>query len=167
MVSESKIERKIAWTRQRKGNIRAILLIQTIYRKYLFPYLEEMGRICRKKDIPFILHSDGNLYELLSDLYTCGFKAIYPIEPDVMDIVELKKKCKGKLCLIGDLDAHIITLGTSKQVEEKVKELIRQLGPGGGYCVAPSGGIPHFAPIENYKALIRATFKYGKYPLGS
>lgn len=136
-----------------------------IYRKYLFPYLEEMGRICKGKDIPFILHSDGNLYELLDDLYACGFKAINPVEPDVMDIAELKKKWKGKLCLIGNVDAHIITTGTPEQVKKKVRQLIRQVGPGGGYCAATSGGVPHFAPIENYKALIHATFKYGKYPL--
>lgn len=141
------------------------IVAPSIYRKYLFPHLEEMARTCRENNLPFIIHSDGNLHELLDDLYACGFKAIHPIEPDVMDIMEIKNKWKGKLSLIGNVDAHIMTTETPKQVEEKVKQLIREVGPGGGYCVASSGGVPSFTPIENYKALIHAVFKYGKYPL--
>ncbi len=39
-----------------------LMVSPAIFRKCLFPYLEEMGNICKKHNLPFIIHSDGNLW---------------------------------------------------------------------------------------------------------
>ena len=83
-----------------------------------------------------------------------------------MDIVEVKKKLGHKLCLIGNIDlTYTLTRWTPQEVEEEVKLRIKQLAPGGGYCVSAANAITDYVPLANFNAMREATFKYGKYPI--
>ncbi|HNT35214.1 MAG TPA: uroporphyrinogen decarboxylase family protein, partial [bacterium] len=143
------------------------LMVSPVFlRTYLFPFMSRIGAVCRERDIPFLYHSDGVLYEVLNDLEQCGVNALQPVEPKAMDIVELKKKVAGRFCLIGnvELDAFLCR-GTPETVEQEVKRLIREVAPGGGYCLGSSNTVPRFVKKENYRAMIEAGRKYGRYPI--
>lgn len=137
-----------------------------ILRRHLFPYLEEMGAICREHDLPFVIHSDGDLRQILPDLIACGFNAIHPLEPKAMDGGEIKETYGDRLCLLGNIEiGEILTEGTPADVEADVKRRIQTLAPGGGYAVGSSNTVAHFVKLENFKAMVSATRKYGQYPL--
>ena len=143
------------------------LLVNPKYlRKYVFPWYKKMGDICRDRGIGFVYHSDGDCTEALQDLVDCGFHGFHPIQPNCMDIVEVKKKWGKSLCLLGNINLDsTLTLGTPEDVRAEVYERIRVIGPGGGYMVASSNSIPDYVPLENMKALLNATFEFGKYPI--
>ncbi len=135
-------------------------------RRYLFPWYKKIGDICRDKGLGFIFHSDGDCTETMDDLIDCGFHGFNPIQPNAMDIEEVKKKWGQKLCLIGNLNLDsTLTLGSPQDVRAEVYERIRTIGPGGGYMVASSNSITDYVPLENMKALIEATFEFGQYPI--
>lgn len=143
-----------------------LMLNADFFREHLFPWYQRMGQVCREHDYPFLYHSDGKLWPVLDDLVEAGVNALQPIEPKAMDIVELKEKVGDKLCLIGNIDlGYTLTRGTPEEVEKEVKERIRTVGPGGGYCVGSSNTVTHYVPLENYIAMVEATRKYGSYPL--
>jgi 5-methyltetrahydrofolate--homocysteine methyltransferase len=125
-----------------------------------------MGDICRNRGTGFVYHSDGDCTEALQDLVDCGFHGFHPIQPNCMDIVEVKKKWGKSLCLLGNINLDsTLTLGTPQDVRAEVYERIRTIGPGGGYMVASSNSIPDYVPLDNMKALLNATFEFGKYPI--
>ena len=135
-----------------------------LYRKHLFPWIEQLGALCRKQDppIPLVYHSDGRLWEVLSDLIACGVNALHPIEPKAMGIVEVKRRVQGRLCLIGNLDlGYTLTRGTPEEVEAEVRARIEALAPGGGYCVGSSNTVTEYVPVPNFRAMVEATRKYG------
>ncbi|UCH20006.1 MAG: cobalamin-dependent protein [Deltaproteobacteria bacterium] len=135
-------------------------------RKYLFPWYKKMGDVCRDKGLGFIFHSDGDCTEVMDDLIDCGFHAFNPLQPNAMDIDEIKNKWGNKLCLIGNINLDsTLTLGTPQDVRAEVYERIRTIGPGGGYMVASSNSITDYVPLDNMKALIDATFEFGRYPI--
>ncbi|MEE9612493.1 MAG: cobalamin-dependent protein [Desulfatiglandales bacterium] len=135
-------------------------------RKYLFPWYKKIGDVCRDKGIGNIFHSDGDCTEVLDDLIDCGFHAYHPIQPKCMDIVEVKKKWGDKLCLIGNLNLDsTLTLGSPEDVQAEVYERIRTIGPGGGYMVSSSNSVTDYVPLANMKAMIDATFEFGRYPI--
>ena len=137
-----------------------------ILRKYVFPWVKSMGELCKEYDMPFLYHSDGDIREVLPDLIDCGVNAIQPVEPKAMDIRELKKEFGKKLAFIGNVDlGYTLTRGTPDEVREEVKGLIRDLAPGGGYCIGSSNSIPNYVPLENYKAMLEAAKTYGEYPI--
>ncbi|MGD9290682.1 MAG: cobalamin-dependent protein [Desulfobacterales bacterium] len=143
-----------------------LLVNPKFLRKYLFPWYKKMGDICRDRGLGFIYHSDGDCSEVLQDLIDCGFHGYHPIQPNCMDIVEVKKKWGKSLCLLGNINLDsTLTLGTPEDVRAEVYERIRTIGPGGGYMVSSSNSIPDYVPVENMKALFDATFEFGAYPI--
>jgi uroporphyrinogen decarboxylase len=137
-----------------------------VLRRYLFPYLTEMGALCRERDLPFVIHSDGNLWQILPDLIACGFNAIHPVEPKAMEGRELKEAYGDRLCLLGNIEiGETLTLGTPADVEAEVKERIRRLAPGGGYAVGSSNTVAHYVKLENFQAMVKATRAHGRYPI--
>ena len=143
-----------------------LLIDPKVLRRHLFPYLKEMGNLCHHKGIPYIIHSDGDLHPVMEDLIECGFDAIHPVEPKAMDSVRLKKEYGDRLALLGNIEiGEILTLGTPEQVEAEVKAHISALAPGGGYAVGSSNTVAYYVKLENFRAMIQATRKYGRYPI--
>ena len=83
-----------------------------------------------------------------------------------MDIAEVKRQFGQYLCLIGNIDlGGSLTMGTPEQVHADVRQRIRELAPGGGYMVGSSNSVTSYVPLANYKALIDAVLKWGRYPI--
>jgi uroporphyrinogen decarboxylase len=143
------------------------LLVHPRYlKKYMFPWYKKIGDVCRDKGIGYVFHSDGDCTEAMDDLIDCGFHGFNPIQPNCMDIDAVKQKWGNKLCLIGNLNLDsTLTLGTPDDVRAEVYERIRTVGPGGGYMVASSNSITDYVPLANMRALLDATFEFGKYPI--
>jgi uroporphyrinogen decarboxylase len=143
------------------------MLIDPKYlRKYLFPWYKKMGDVCKDKGLGYIFHSDGDNTEIMDDLVEAGYHGFNPVQPNCMDIEEVKKKWGKKLCLIGNINLDsTLTLGTPEDVRAEVYERIRTIGPGGGYMVCSSNSIPDYVPLENMKAMLSAAKEFGTYPL--
>jgi len=136
------------------------------YRRVLFPWFRKCGEEAQRRNLPLIYHCDGLIWDVIPDLVDCGISALQPIEPKAMDIVEVKKRWGKHLALIGNIDlGHTLTLGMPAEVEAEVRRRIREVGPGGGYCVGSSNSITSYVPLANYRAMIEATLKWGAYPI--
>lgn len=143
------------------------LVSPDVYRKYVFPWYKQIGEIIHGAGLPLIFHSDGNIIPVLDDLADCGINAIHPIEPLAMDIVDIKKRFGDRFCIFGNIDLeYTLTRGSVEDVEEQVKQRIKDLAPGGGYGLAASNSVPDYAKPENYRAMVEAGKRYGKYPIG-
>ena len=129
-------------------------------------FLPKMKIIADTIKIPWVFHSDGDLNLVLEDLLTLGMNAINPFEPPVMDIAAIKKKYGHKICLWGNIDlVYTLTLGTPEEVDEEVRQRIREIGPGGGYICASANSITPYCKKENIYAMLNAIKKYGAYPI--
>jgi len=143
------------------------LLVNPKYlRKYIFPWYKKMGKICHEKGLGFVFHSDGDCTEVMDDLIDCGFHAFHPIQPNAMNIVDVKQKWGKKICLIGNINLDsTLTLGSPEDVRAEVYERIRTIGPGGGYMVSSSNSITDYVPVQNMRAMFDATYEFGAYPI--
>ena len=134
-------------------------------RQYLFPSFERMCGLCKQRDLPVILHSDGKVDEVLHDIVAVGFNGLHPIQPNAMDIKSVKERLGDKLCLLGNIDLDVLARGTPEEVTELVKKNLREIAPGGGYCLGSSNSMPDYVKLENYNALRETALKYGTYPI--
>lgn len=136
-----------------------------IYRKHLFPWYKKMRALCKEYHIPYILHSDGNLGKILDDIIDCGFNALHPIEAKAMDIVAVKKTVQGRLCVLGNIDVDLLARGTPEAIREVTQKRLREIAPGGGYCLGSGNSVPNYVPVENYRAMIETVHELGAYPI--
>ncbi|HSR11394.1 MAG TPA: uroporphyrinogen decarboxylase family protein [Thermodesulfobacteriota bacterium] len=127
-------------------------------------FIPRMKKVAERIKIPWIYHSDGNLLPIMEDLLSLGMNGIANIEPNAMDINELKKKYGKRVCLVGNIDLHYtLTRGTPEETEAEVKKRIQEVGPGGGYILASSNSLAPYCKPENVLAMQRALLKYGFY----
>ncbi len=132
-----------------------LMLSAAFLRQNLFPWYEKMGTICKKKNIPFIYHSDGDITEVIDDLIDCGFNAIHPVEPKAIKIDEMQKKYNGKLCFLGNIEMDTLIRGTVKEVEELVRANLGLFAREGYYACGSSNTITEAMPVENVIAMCR------------
>lgn len=135
------------------------------FRDHLFPWYRKMAARCHDNNLLFFMHSDGDLTMLMEDLIGLGLDLLHPIDPTCMDIVRVKEKYGDRLCLVGNVSNELLRSGTPAEVEKAVKELLRTVAPGGGYCLGSGNSIPDWARFENYMAMREATLRYGTYPI--
>jgi uroporphyrinogen decarboxylase len=134
-------------------------------RKIFFPKLKRLGEGCKKRGIPLIYHTDGDITQVLEDIIASGVNALHPIDPTGMDIYQIKKRVAGRLCIIGNIDVDLLQRGTAQEVEEDTKKHLKLLGPGGGYVLGSSNSIPRTSNPENYRKMLETALKYGTYPI--
>ena len=143
-----------------------LMVSPAIFRRYVFPFYARMNRECHARGVLCAFHSDGDINAVVEDIIAAGFDALNPLEPPAMDIVALKKQVQGRITLIGNIDlAYTLTLGTPAEVDAEVKERIRVLAPGGGYCLSWPNSIPDYVPFDNFIAMRTAWLRYGRYPI--
>jgi len=133
-----------------------------IFREMVFP---RFRRVAERITLPWIMHTDGNVTLLLGDILDLGVSGLHPIEKGAMDIRAVKRDIGDRVCLLGNVDLNILGQGTPEDVEREVCELIRDIGPGGGYIVTSGNSLTDYVKPENAVALADAVQTYGEYPL--
>ncbi|MGA2958729.1 MAG: uroporphyrinogen decarboxylase family protein [Thermodesulfobacteriota bacterium] len=152
----------IFWTTDDFAHKTGLFFSPSIFREVMAPRYK---RVLDQLTIPWFLHSDGNITEALDILIDLGVAATHPNEKGPMDIRAIKRKYGDKICLIGNLDLNILGMGTPEETDREVRELIRDLAPGGGYMISSGNSLASYLKPECVLAMARAIRKYGKYPL--
>ena len=143
-----------------------LLVSPDFLRQHVFPWYRETCTACHRAEIPVVLHSDGNLDEVMPDIVACGFDALHPIEPQAMDIRAVKRDYGDRLCVLGNIDlAYPLGLGGPEDVRAAVRALIEDCAQGGGLGVGSGNTVPEYVPYRNWTALREATLEFGRYPI--
>jgi len=134
------------------------------YKEYIKPYHRKIIEYAHKKGAKIVKHSDGNIWPILDDLIEVGFDGIHPIQPQCMDIKEVKDYLDGKACILGNIDCrNLLVFSTEGEVKKSVKETIEKAAPRGGFIISSSNSIHPGVKPENYIAMVEAAKEYGVY----
>jgi len=82
-----------------------------------------------------------------------------------MDIREVKRRYGDVFCLIGNIDVDVLSRSTPEMVRQQARGLLRDLAPGGGYCLGSGNTVPSYVRLENYRAMIEEGLSSGSYPI--
>ncbi len=135
---------------------RSLMMSPRTFRELLKPILADLVSRVRaiQPDIPVILHSDGNLTEILEDLIECGFNAVHPIQPECMDMLEVKRTLGDRLTLFGGVSVQTDLPGSRPdEIRQLVRKRIDELGQDGGFMLAPTNTILLDCPTESVVAM--------------
>lgn len=137
------------------GCQRGLIMGPDRWRTFLKPRLSRMYGEVRRAGKKVFIHSCGMVQEIFPDLIEIGVNVFNPFQPEVMDIFEMKKKYYGKLAYYGGISIQkLLPYGTVAEVRAGVKNILKEIGRGGGYIASPSHGVPGDVPLENLVAMI-------------
>jgi uroporphyrinogen decarboxylase len=136
-------------------------------REIVFPVLKDVVREIKKSGVPVMFHADGNLNAVMEDIVDCGFDALQSLQPSAgMDIAKIKANYGDKLCLMGNMDLDwVMPRGTTDQVREAVRSVIRAAAPGGGLILSTCNILTRDIPAENALAMYDEAERFGRYPI--
>ncbi|MBU4293090.1 MAG: hypothetical protein KJ770_03455 [Actinobacteria bacterium] len=159
----------IIWWGDDIGSERGPYINPKLYRELIKPRHAYMVQEVKKinKDIIIAFHTDGDIGWALDDLIEIGIDILNPLQPDVNDVEEIKKKYGRKLTFWGNVDTrNIMTKGTFSDVAEEVRKVISVLSPGGGHILCTNHTIQATArAVDNTVAYYWAAEKFRNYPL--
>ena len=139
------------------------------YRKWILPYEKQLTSLARKlTKAKFSIHCCGSCYELLPGFIEVGYEILNPVQTRAknMESERLKKNYGDKLSFYGGLDIQrLLPFGTVDEIIQGVKELIKTLGPNGGFLFATSHNIEPDTPPKSIIAMFDAAHEFGRYPL--
>ena len=127
--------------------------------------LPRYRRAAEKITLPWFTHSDGNILPFVDDLLSVGVIGLHPNEKGAVDIREVKRTYGDRACVLGNVDLNLLGMGSPDAVDREVHDLIRDVGPDGGYIVTSGNSLAGYLLPENVLALSRAVQKYGRYPI--
>jgi hypothetical protein len=81
---------------------------------------------------------------------------------ELSDMKRAKAIVGKKNCIGGGVPTSLLSAGTKQEIEDCVKQLVRDCGKGGGYLMSVSASVEQAIP-ENLHVLMDAVKKYGKY----
>jgi len=132
--------------------------------EFFFPYLNRWVQAAKGAGLISIWHSDGNMNGVLDRAMESGVTAIQCVDPLAdMNIVEIKKKTKGRLALIGNLDCAILHRGTKEEIGAQAKYILENCKKGGGFAFGGCNAIFHGISAENYQCMVDARNRHGSY----
>ncbi len=136
-------------------------------KKFIAPPLKKIVELAHSYGKPCFKHTDGNIWPICDIILDTGVDGIHPIDPMAgMDMAEAKARIGEKVCLMGNVScAFSLVSGTTDEVRQETKEVIRKAGKGGGLICMSSNSIHSGVKPENYIAMLKAIKEYGKYPL--
>ena len=145
-----------------------LLISPAMFRKYIKPGLRQLVTTIKEHDpdLKIMLHSDGRVDKLLPEFIDLGIDVLHPLEPvPALDQAAIKAVFGGQLSFLGGIDISHAMPGGREDVIAEVRRRIAQLGPGGGYILAPANHLQADVPAENVVTLFDAARRYGRYPL--
>ena len=144
------------------GMQRGPMLSPAHFRKFIKPSYERLMAPAREKGIIVLMHSDGDIRDLVSDLIDGGVEVVN-LQDLVNGIDWIAGRLAGKVCVDLDVDRQRITrFGTPAQVDRLIREEVEKLGRVEGGLMMIHGVYPGI-PLENIKATMDAMEKYATY----
>lgn len=132
------------------------------YREVLKPAHKRSCDWAHERGVKVMLHSCGNILELIPDLIDAGFDGLNPLETKAgMDVIELKEKYGSDLVLDGGIDVRKMTDGI--EIEEEIRTKITAAKEGGGYIYHSDHSVPDSVSFSDYCRVMELVRYYGKY----
>ncbi len=137
------------------GSQRNLLMSPDCWRRMIAPGEQKEYDLIHEAGLDVWVHSCGDIRRIFPDLAQMGVDALNPIQPECMDIRELKEKYGDKIAFWGGISTQrTLPYGTPEEVAEETRRVTAALSADGGYIIAPAQEIQSDVPFENLCALI-------------
>jgi len=137
------------------GQQKGLIMGPVFWRKFIKPQFAKMFGLAKENGLFTGLHSCGDIQEIYPDLVEIGLDVHQTFQPEIFDIQAIKALYSGKLAFWGGISTQkLLPFATPSELVKKANEIMKIMGKGGGFIVAPTHSIPGDVPAENMHTLI-------------
>ena len=138
------------------GAQKNMLFSPDMWRQMIKPRLARLFEPFREKDLPILMHSDGQIQAIIPDLVEIGLTTLNPVQPEVLDHAWLHEHFQGQLAFYGGISTQtVLPYGTPDEVKAAATTCVNTLAPNNtGLLLAPSHRMMTDIPMANVEAML-------------
>jgi uroporphyrinogen decarboxylase len=135
-----------------------------MFSEFVTPYLAGIVSKIHDMGTKAILHSDGDLRQILDQLVSTGLDGYESIDPQGnMDIAEVKRLYGNRLILMGNVQCSFLQEVDDSLIRKSVQYCMTHGKPGGRYIFGASNVIFKGMPLESYHIMLDEYQKLAMY----
>lgn len=128
-------------------------------RKYVFPWHRKIVETIHSSGKPAILHSCGNLKNVMEDIIEMGYDAKHSYEDTIQPVEEAYEIYGGRIAILGGIDLDFVCRATPDEIRNRSLAMLKRTEKRGGYAMGTGNSVPDYVPHEKYFAMISAIEK--------
>ncbi len=125
------------------------------FSEFITPQLKRQVEFIKSQGVIPFVHTDGNIDTILDDYLSLGAACFQSVDPMAgMDIAKTKKRCHGKMALMGNVQCNLLQDGPDEAIRKSALYCLENASPGGGYIYGTSNTIFKGMPLRNYEYML-------------
>lgn len=139
------------------GHATQTMLSTEAMKRLVVPWHVEIAKTIHAAGKPAILHSCGQLREVMEDVITTiGYQAKHSYEDKIQPVEEAYEQYHDRIAILGGIDLDFVCRAEPAEIWERSAAMIERTASRGGYALGSGNSIPGYVPVENYLAMIAA-----------
>ncbi|MCE5259394.1 MAG: uroporphyrinogen decarboxylase family protein [Chloroflexi bacterium] len=148
------------------GTQQSMIMSPAMWRAWVKPYFSRLIAAVHRVNpgIHVRYHSDGWYLPVIPDLIEIGVSSLVTVQPESMDVFEIKRRFGRQLTLEGTIGCQgVLMRGAPDELRDHIRRQCAGLMPGGGWIASPGNGVEPDIPWENLVTLFSALDEYSYY----
>lgn len=142
------------------GSQKNLLISPAMWREIFKPRYRRVIEYIHSQGKDVFFHSDGYIMQIIPDLIEIGVDVLNP-QFSCMSLEELARVCKGKICILADVDRqYILPYGKDYEIRDYVKNMIETLSTQEGGLIL-RGSVSSIDPLKNVKTMYKSFWEFG------
>ena len=127
-------------------------------RKYVFPYHRRIAELAHRAGRPIILHSCGNLTDVMDDIIDdMKYDGKHSYEDKILPVEQAYERYGSRIAILGGVDLDFVSRETPEAIRARCSALVQRTGCK-GYALGTGNSIPDYVPFENFTAMVECAY---------
>lgn len=129
-------------------------------REYVFPWHKKIVEAIHASGKPAILHSCGNLIDLMDDIIDdMKYDGKHSFEDAIQPVEEAYDRWGSRIAMLGGIDLDFLCRSPAEAVHERSLAMLERSAKRGSYALGTGNSVPEYIPQDKYFAMISAATK--------
>lgn len=132
-------------------------------RELVLPCHRRLAAMVHAQGGLYLLHCCGQIGAVMDDLIdSVKIDAKHSYEDAITPVWEAKRRWGGRVGILGGVDMDVMARAEEPVCRARVRDVLAQCSPGGGYALGTGNTVANYVRRENYLALIEEGRSWGR-----
>jgi len=119
-------------------------------RMHIIPQFKNIIDLVHSYNKPFLLHSCGQIFDVMDDLIAAGIDAKHSNEDQIAPFPVWVEKYGDKIGNFGGIDTDAVCRLSRPEMKEYITDVVAKSKGHGGFAFGSGNSIPDYVPVENF-----------------
>ena len=125
-------------------------------RTHVIPQYKPIIDLVHSYRKPFLLHSCGNIFNVMDDLIAAGIDAKHSNEDQIARFPVWVERYGDRIGNFGGIDTDAVCRLSKPEMKEYISEVVAKSKGHGGFAFGSGNSIPHYVPVEQFLSMNEA-----------